>query len=70
MGTASEVRPISAAQGGPRMWMYEALSRARIQETEQEARRRRMVRELTAGRRWNQLARFASRRAERARSRV
>ncbi|MDQ2708906.1 MAG: hypothetical protein M3Z25_15280 [Actinomycetota bacterium] len=52
------------------MWMYEALSRARIQETEQEARRRRMVRELTAGRRWNQLARFASRRAERARGRA
>lgn len=59
--------PISSARGGPEMWLYEALCSARIQESERAAHRRRMVRELTAGRRWYQLARFAEARAERAR---
>ena len=64
---SNQVRPVTAARGGPDMWLYEALTRARIQETEREARRRRMIRELTAGRRWRQLARYAEARAERAR---
>ena len=59
--------PTSTALGGQSMWMYEALVRSRLQETEQEARRQRMVRELTAGRFWRRLARFADRRAELAR---
>lgn len=68
---STQVRPVTApverALGGPEMWLYEALTRARIQESEREARRRRMVRELSAGRRWHQLARYAEARAERAR---
>ena len=33
------------------MWMYEVLSRERMRDTEEAARRRRMVRELTEARR-------------------
>jgi hypothetical protein len=57
------IEPTDTALGGQPMWMYEALVRSRLQE----ARRRRMVRELTAGRRWRRPARFADRRAELAR---
>jgi hypothetical protein len=64
---SNQARPFTSARGGPEMWLYEALTRARIQESEREAHQRRMVRELTAGRRWHQLARFAQTRAERAR---
>jgi hypothetical protein len=61
------IEPTSTALGGQSMWMYEALVRSRLHETEQEARRQRMVRELTAGRFWRRVARFADRRAEVAR---
>lgn len=61
------IEPTATALGGQSMWMYEALVRSRLQETEQEARRQRMVRELTAGRFWSRLARYADRRAELAR---
>jgi hypothetical protein len=61
------IEPTNTALGGQSMWMYEALVRSRLQETEQEARRQRMVRELTAGRFWSRLASFAGRRAELAR---
>ena len=61
------IDPTNTAMGGQSMWMYEALVRSRLQETEQEARRRRMIRELTAGRFWRRLASYADRRAELAR---
>lgn len=64
---ANPIQPTSTGLGGQSMWMYEDLVRSRLQETEQEARRQRMVRELTAGRFWSRLARFADRRAELAR---
>jgi hypothetical protein len=52
------------------MYQYEALVRVRTQEAEREARRQRMVREVTAGRQWSRLARFAAKRAEHARRRL
>jgi hypothetical protein len=64
---ANPIEPTGTALGGQSMWMYEALVRSRLQETEQEARRQRMVRELTAGRFWRRVARFADRQAELAR---
>ena len=67
IGLTSPIEPTATALGGQSMWMYEALVRSRLQETEQEARRQRMVRELTAGRFWRRLATFADRRAELAR---
>jgi hypothetical protein len=70
VGAAGLANPIDAGTtplGGQSMWMYEALVRSRLQETEQQLRRQRMVRELTAGRFWRRVARFADRRAELAR---
>lgn len=66
-GPANPIVPTDTPLGGQSMWMYEALVRSRLQETELVAQRRRMVRELTAGRFWRRLARFADRRAELAR---
>jgi hypothetical protein len=64
---ANPIEPTGTALGGQSMWMYEALVRSRLQETEREAQRQRMIRELTAGRFWRRLARFADHRAELAR---
>lgn len=50
--------------------LHEALARSRMHEAEQAARQHRLARSVTAGRRWSQLARFAVRRADRARSRL
>ncbi|NMH97116.1 hypothetical protein [Pseudonocardia acidicola] len=52
---------------GIAMLLHEALARARQQEAEQAAAEHRLARRLRAGRRWTRLARFAERRAERAR---
>lgn len=62
-------RPSEGAtnRGVREMLFYEALARARIREAEEEARRYRIARRLTAGRRWAWLARYATARAERAR---
>ncbi len=46
----------------------EALVRSRQQEAEQAAREHALARRFVAGRRWTMLARFATRRAERARA--
>ena len=47
--------------------LHEALARSRMREFEADARAHALARPFTAGRRWAGLARFASRRAERAR---
>ncbi len=52
---------------GTLMLLHEALARSRQQEAEQAARDHALARSITAGRRWALLARFADRRAERAR---
>ncbi|MBA2322733.1 MAG: hypothetical protein H0V92_01495 [Pseudonocardiales bacterium] len=55
---------------GTTMLLHEALARSRQQEAEQAAREFALARSITAGRRWAVLARFAARRAERARASV
>jgi hypothetical protein len=48
--------------------LNEALARSRQREAEQAAREHALARRFVAGRRWSMLARFAARRAERARA--
>ena len=48
---------------GTVMLLHEALARSRMREAEQAARDYALVRALTAGRRWQMLARYAQRRA-------
>ncbi len=48
---------------GTAMLLHEALARSRMREAEQAAREYALVRALTAGRRWQMLARFAQQRA-------
>ncbi|MDN5915658.1 MAG: hypothetical protein L0I76_11210 [Pseudonocardia sp.] len=55
---------------GAQMLIHEALARSRQREAELEARQYRRARELTAGRRWAQLAARAQRRAQVERDRV
>ena len=62
--------PADRDREGTLMLLHEALARSRQQEAEQAARDHALVRSMTAGRRWDRLARFASRRAERARAGV
>jgi len=53
----------SFPKGTNAMLLYEDLARARRREAEQTASRRRLVRHLTAARRWNRVSRWAARRA-------
>ena len=53
---------------GRGMLLNEALARSRQREAEQAAREHALARRFVAGRRWTMLARFAARRAERARA--
>jgi hypothetical protein len=59
-------RPVTRDREGTQMLIHEALARSRQQEAREAARQ--LVRRLTAGRRWASLARFAARRADRARA--
>lgn len=61
-------RPTVRNRKDTTMLLEEALARSRQREAEEEARRYRLARHLTAGRRWALLAGFAARRAARARS--
>jgi hypothetical protein len=49
------------------MLLHEALARSRMQEAQRAASEWALAREVTAGRRWEWLARFAERRAAHAR---
>ncbi len=53
----------SVPNKGTAMLLHEALARSRMREAEQAAREYALVRAVTAGRRWQMLARFAQRRA-------
>ncbi|MHA6796481.1 hypothetical protein ACVGVM_23665 [Pseudonocardia bannensis] len=66
----SDARPADRDREGTAMLLHEALARSRQQEAEAAARRHRLARQLSAGRRWALLARYAERRAERARHRL
>lgn len=50
------------------MLLQEALARSRMREAQQAALEHRMARQLTAGRYWQRLAEWSTRRAQRARS--
>lgn len=65
MHSAATTRPVRDREGTT-MLLHEALARSRMFEAEQAARRFRLARSATAGRRWAWLARFAQRRAQRA----
>jgi len=60
-------RPVSDGRKVTTMLLHEALARSRQHEFEQAAREHALARRLTAGRGWARLARFAARRAARAR---
>jgi hypothetical protein len=64
---AAHTKPVDH-EGTTMLLHYEALARSRQQEAEQAAREYALARSFTAGRRWAVLARFAARRAERARA--
>ncbi|WP_051385520.1 hypothetical protein [Actinokineospora inagensis] len=53
-------------EGFPQMLLYENLARSRRLEAEQAARTRRLVRLLSAAKRWERISRWAARRANRA----
>lgn len=55
-------------QGRGMLLFDEALARSRQREAQQAAREHALARRLVAGRRWTILARYATRRAERARA--
>jgi hypothetical protein len=67
--TTSRSRQSTAldAQGTAMLLMNEALARSRQQDAERSAYEHRLVRRLSAGRRWARLADYAARRAQRAR---
>ncbi|PPK60828.1 hypothetical protein V5P93_001125 [Actinokineospora auranticolor] len=52
-------------EGSPQMLLYENLARARTREAEQTARTHRLVRRLSAAKRWERVSRWAARRADR-----
>lgn len=64
----ADPNPAVRDREGTLMLLHEALARSRQHEAEQAARDHALARSVTAGRLWARLARFASRRAERARA--
>jgi hypothetical protein len=54
-------------RGSTAMLLEEALARSRAREAQQTAHEYRLARQLTAGRTWQWLARWAARQADRAR---
>lgn len=52
-------------KGANTMLLYEDLARARMREAEQAASTLRLVRRLTAAKRWNRVSNWAAKRATR-----
>ncbi|MFC0114110.1 hypothetical protein [Kibdelosporangium aridum] len=50
------------------MLLYEDLARSRMREAEQAASKLRLVRRLTAAKRWNRVSKWAAKHADRASS--
>jgi hypothetical protein len=63
-------RPVVRDREGTAMLLHEALARSRQQEAIRAAQRHALARSVAAGRTWSVLARFADRRAARARAAV
>jgi hypothetical protein len=61
-------RPAVRDREGTTMLIHEALARSRQQEAIRAAERHALARSVAAGRTWSTLARFATRRAARARA--
>jgi hypothetical protein len=61
-------RPVVRDREGTAMLLHEALARSRQQEAIRAAQRHALARSVAAGRTWSVLARFAARRAARARA--
>jgi hypothetical protein len=53
-------------RGNKAMLLYEDLARERMREAERDAQRQRLVRHLSAAKRWERLSDWAARRARRA----
>jgi hypothetical protein len=56
---------IAVPMGVHTMLLYEDLARSRMREAEQAASRLRLVRRLTAAKRWNRVSKWAAARAAR-----
>lgn len=52
-------------KGDNTMLLYEDLARSRMREAEQAASKLRLVRRLTAAKRWNRVSKWAAQRADR-----
>ncbi|MGQ0841442.1 hypothetical protein [Actinokineospora sp.] len=52
-------------EGPTQMLLYENLARSRMREAEQVARTHRLVRRLSAAKRWERVSKWAARRADR-----
>lgn len=55
----------TTSKGINTMLLYEDLARARMREAEQAATKLRLVRRLTAAKRWNRVSNWAAKRASR-----
>ncbi len=54
--------------GAPQMLLVEDLARSRMREAEQVARAHRLVRLLSAAKRWDRVSKWAARRADHVKS--
>lgn len=68
--TASDRRPITLSQELNAMLLYEILARTRMREDQRHASQARLASRLRTARRWQRLARYADRQAQRATSRL
>jgi hypothetical protein len=55
----------TTSKGANSMLLYEDLARSRMREAEQAASKLRLVRRLTAAKRWNRVSNWAANRAAR-----
>ena len=67
-GNEWNVKTYAQLKGTNAMLLQEELARARMRESQRAAAEMRMARRLSSARRWERLAQWTSRRAERAAS--
>jgi hypothetical protein len=61
-----ELTHMTTPKGNKAMLIYEDLARERRREAERVARNQRLVRQFSAGKRWERVSAWAARRARRA----
>lgn len=64
----SRTKHTAASMGVNTMLLYEDLARSRMLEAEQAASKLRLIRRLTAVKRWNRVSNWAAKRAAKAAS--